>query len=66
MDFSFLKATRFWALIIGALVYYGKTKGFIGEAEMVLVETILGGFVAVRTTDRFSEQLGAGERGEEE
>ena len=58
MDISFLKSNRFWALIIGALVYYGKMKGFIGDAEMVLLETILGGFIAVKTTDRAAEQIG--------
>lgn len=57
-SFKFLKAPRFWALVVGAIVFYGKTKGFIGDAEMVLIETILGGFITIRTTDRFSEQLG--------
>lgn len=55
---SFLTAPRFIALVIGAVVFYLKTKGFIGVPEMVMIETILGGFVVVRTTDRFSEQLG--------
>ena len=59
-NFEFLKATRFWALVIGAVAYYAKTKGYIGDAEMVLVETIVGGFITVRTADRFSEKL-AGE-----
>ena len=56
--FEFLFAPRFWALVIGAVIFYLKSKGFIGEQEMVLIETILGGFITIRTADRFSEQLG--------
>lgn len=54
--FAFLRATRFWALVIGALAVYAKLKGWIGEAEMALIATITGGFVAVRTVDRATEQ----------
>lgn len=53
---SFLKASRFWALTIGAVSIYLKAKGWIGEPEMYLIATITGGFVAVRTVDRASEQ----------
>lgn len=55
-SFEFLTASRFWALVIGAVMFYLKTKGFIGEAEMVLANTILGGFIITRTIDRASEQ----------
>ena len=55
---SFLTAPRFHALVIGAVIYYLKTKGFIGDQEMILVETILGGFWATRTIDRASEFIG--------
>lgn len=53
---SFLKASRFWALMIGAVSIYLKAKGYIGEPEMYLISTITGGFVVVRTVDRASEQ----------
>ena len=56
-EFAFLKATRFWALVIGALSVYMKLKGWIGEAEMTLIASIMGGFIAVRTVDRYSEQV---------
>lgn len=53
---AFLKASRFWALTIGAVSIYLKAKGFIGEPEMYLIATITSGFVVVRTVDRASEQ----------
>ena len=54
--FSFLFATRFWAMLIGAVSIYLKSKGYLGEAEMLLISTITGGFILVRTADRISEQ----------
>lgn len=50
--FSFLTAPRFWAMIIGAVAIYLKMKGYIGEAEMTLIATIMAGFIAVKTIDR--------------
>lgn len=54
--FAFLKATRFWALVLGAVSVYAKLKGWIGEPEMALIATITGGFTIVRTIDRATEQ----------
>lgn len=54
----FLTSNRFWALVIGAVALYLKTKGIFGDAEMVLVATITGGFIGIRTIDRASENLG--------
>jgi len=54
--FAFLKATRFWALVIGAASVYAEGKGWIGEAEMRLIAGIMAGFVGIRTVDRFGEQ----------
>ncbi len=56
-SFAFLKAPRFWAMVIGAVSIYLKAKGFIGVEEMTLVSTIMGGFIVVRTVDRASEQI---------
>jgi len=55
-EFAFLKATRFWALVIGAVSAYLKIKGYIGEAELTLIGIITGGFITVRTVDRATEQ----------
>ena len=53
---AFLYATRFWAMIIGALSVYAKLKGWLGEPEMMLIATITAGFTIVRTIDRATEQ----------
>ena len=55
---DFLTATRFIALLIGAVSFYLQTKGFIGDAEIVLIETIVGGFITIRTVDRLGEKIG--------
>lgn len=55
---AFLKSTRFWALVIGAVVFYLKAEGFIGESEVTLIETILGGFITIRTVDRIGDKIG--------
>lgn len=54
MDFGFLKSTRFWAIVIGALSIYLQTKGIFGDAEMVLVATVTAAFTVVRTVDKFN------------
>ena len=53
---KFILAPRFWALVIGALSIYLKTKGIIGEPEMVLIATITAGFITVATADRYSDK----------
>ena len=55
-QFPFLKATRFWALVVGAAAVYAKAKGWAGPDEMLLIATIMGGFIGIRTVDRYSEQ----------
>jgi len=59
--FSFLYATRFWAMVIGAASVYLKAKGWIGAPEMEAIATIMAVFVTVRTVDRFGEQKIAAE-----
>ncbi len=53
---EFLTSTRFWAIVVAAFSIYAKAKGIIGEDEMLLISTIMGGFITVRTIDRVSEQ----------
>lgn len=55
MNFDFLKSTRFWAAVIGAFAIYAKTKGWIGDPEMTLIDTIMGTHIVLRTVDKFSE-----------
>ena len=56
--FAFLLSTRFWALCIGTISFYLKTKGIIGDAEVMLISTIMGGFITIKTIDRASEKIG--------
>lgn len=55
--FAFLTSNRFWAVVIGAVTLYLKTKGYIGDAETVLIETIVAPFVVIRTVDRAYEKI---------
>jgi len=56
-EWQFLFATRFWAMVLGAVALYLRSKGFIGEEEAILVATVLGGFIGVKTIDRLGENL---------
>lgn len=56
MNFDFLKSNRFWAIVIAGVSIYLQTKGLIGEAEMVLIATITGGYATVRTVDRSADK----------
>lgn len=58
MDLEFLNSNRFWVMVIGAISIYLKSKGLIGEPEMVLIATVSAGFVAIRTADRLGESAG--------
>lgn len=53
---GFLTSTRFYALVIGAVMFYLKAKGWVGESEMILANTIIAGFITIKTIDRASEQ----------
>jgi hypothetical protein len=48
-----LNSTRFWSLVLGSLAIYLETKGLIGEAERNLIDTVLGGYITLRTVDKF-------------
>ena len=57
MDLSFLKANRFWALLLLGLVLVLKAYDLIPVELSTGLETLLGGFVLVRSVDRFSETI---------
>jgi hypothetical protein len=48
-----INSTRFWAIVLIAVMGYLQTKGFIGDAERNLIWTIAGGFGIVRTISKF-------------
>lgn len=54
---DFLKAPRFYAMLLGALSIYGKQKGWLGEPEMQFIATVATLFVGIRTIDRTVEKL---------
>lgn len=58
MDTEFLKSNRFWVAVAMALGAYLYSKGYIGQAEVTLIETLGGIFIGVRTIDRLGEQVG--------
>lgn len=55
MNFEFIKSTRFWAVVIGAVAVYFHQEGIITEPLMQLILTICGGHVTIRTVDKFNE-----------
>lgn len=57
LDFSFLLSNRFWALVIGAVILYLKSKGLIGVDETNLVATIVFAFIGIRTVDRLGDKF---------
>ena len=59
VDLSFLKSNRFWALVIGAIAIYLEARGLIGNAELILIDTIAFAFIGVRTIDRLGEKMGS-------
>lgn len=58
MNWDFLKSTRWWGAVIGAIAVYLQTKGYIGDPEMLLITTIMGAHIVIRTVDKFGENLG--------
>jgi hypothetical protein len=56
MDFSFLKSNRFWALIIAGLAVASEGN-FIKDAWIKGLLVVIGGFVSVRTVDRFGDKV---------
>jgi hypothetical protein len=59
--FLFLTSTRFWVMVLGAVSVYLYTKGWIGDAEVKLLEILTAGFVGIKTVDKFGENIGKSE-----
>lgn len=56
--FIFLTSTRFWALVLIAIIGVLEAEGTLSAEIAVALVTILGGFVGIKTVDRFSEKVG--------
>lgn len=53
---AFLRAPRFYVMLVGALSVYLQMKGWIGEPETVLIATVSAIFITVKTVDRFGDK----------
>ena len=54
---EFLTSTRFWALVIIAVVGVLQHEGIISLDIMNALDVILWGYVGVRTADKFSTAM---------
>jgi len=58
MDITFLKSNRFWSLVL-LVVTMGLGKlGVFDAATVNTLATLFGGFIGIRTVDRFAEFVG--------
>lgn len=53
---AFLKAPRFWAIVVAAVALALYQDGFISLAWVTAITTITGGYATVRTIDRMSDK----------
>ena len=58
-QWSFLTSPRSWALVLGAVALALWQDGIISQGWVTCIATITGGFITVRTVDRFGEQIGS-------
>jgi len=56
-NFQFLRSIRFWKLFLVAVAQFLGTQGIIEKSIVDGISLLLLGSVAVRTADRFSEQI---------
>jgi len=61
-QWDFLKAPRFWALVLGSISLALYQDHIISQSIMVAITSITGGFVSIRTIDRFSEKVNSKEQ----
>ena len=57
MKLDFLKSRRFWALVVIAIIGVLQNETIISSDIAAAIITLLGGFIGIRTIDRFSEAI---------
>jgi hypothetical protein len=62
-QFSFLKSNRFWAMVAFVAVLVAQDNGVVSMQTADYLLALLGGFIGVRTIDRFAEKSGATDTG---
>ena len=55
MNLEFLKAERFWVMVIGITCTYLSSKGYIGQDEIIAIDSFCALFIGIRTVDRHGE-----------
>lgn len=55
--FSFLKSTRFWGLIIIAVIKVLESELILSSEIANSIYVIIGGFIGIRTIDKFPQAL---------
>jgi len=55
---DFLTSRRFWFLVLVAIIGVLDTEGIIPDEIAKSLIVILGGFIGIRTIDRFGEKAG--------
>ena len=54
----FLTSTRYWQIVVAAVVTYMGAKGWIDSDLVLLIDAVTLGSVGIRTVDRFAEKAG--------
>ena len=57
-EFEFLTKLRFWTMVLAGVMLYLQQKGWIGEAEAILIGGISAAFWATQTVDKVADKLG--------
>jgi hypothetical protein len=60
-----LTSNRFWALVALVAVMVASDNGWLTVTTAEYVITLLGGFIGLRTIDRFAEKSGSVDTGAE-
>jgi hypothetical protein len=57
MKFDFLKSRRFWSLVVIAIIGVLESEAILSSDIANAIIVLLGGFIGIRTIDRFSEKI---------
>jgi len=58
MNTAIFKSTRFWSIVIVAVIWFLEGNGWMATNAVAAITTILLGHVGVRTFDRLGEKIG--------
>lgn len=58
MNKDIFRSTRFWSIVLIAILWFLESNMWMGTNAVVAVTTILMGHIGVRTVDRLGEKIG--------